>query len=41
MPAERAVWDFVVRLWVEPEEMVSVMDAFIETERVLLRGDPE
>jgi hypothetical protein len=41
MPAEPAVWDFVVRLWVEPEEMVSVMDAFIETERVLLRGDPE
>ena len=39
--AERALWEFVVRLWVEPEEMVSAMDAFIETERVLMRGNPE
>ncbi len=41
MPAERAEWEFVVNLSAEPEQMVAGMDAFIEAERVLSRGDPE
>jgi DNA invertase Pin-like site-specific DNA recombinase len=39
--AERVVWEFVEGLLVEPERMVSGMDALIEAERDLLRGDPE
>jgi DNA invertase Pin-like site-specific DNA recombinase len=39
--AEETVWTFVMGLLVEPERMVSGLDALIEAERVLLRGDPE
>ena len=39
--AEEAVWRFVTRLLAEPDKMVEDMDALIEAERVLLRGDPE
>jgi recombinase-like zinc beta ribbon protein len=39
--AEEAVWRFVTRMMAEPDRMVEDMDALIEAERVLLRGDPK
>jgi DNA invertase Pin-like site-specific DNA recombinase len=39
--AEEAVWQFVVRLLVEPERMIEAIDGLIAGERLRLRGDPE
>lgn len=39
--AERVVWEFVAGLLVDPDRMVSGLDALIEAERFLLRGDPK